>query len=180
MADQVQITPGSGVSIITDEVTDGTLGTGQVQVMKIMDATVNGTNKLVITAAGAAQVVFPSAQAVTLSSGTLTGITNPIDVSAATVPVKASRAATSAVTTVAAAASSTTLISSNANRLGVVIRNDSSSVLYIRDNASVVTSANATVKLDAGGMYANYLWTGEIRGIWASATGNAVITEYSA
>jgi hypothetical protein len=56
MADNVAITPGSGKTVLADEVTDGTLGTGIVQIVKIMDATLDGTNKLIVSAAGAAKV----------------------------------------------------------------------------------------------------------------------------
>lgn len=56
MADNVNITPGSGNIIAADEVVDGTLGTVKVQYTKIMDATLGSTNKLIITAAGAAKV----------------------------------------------------------------------------------------------------------------------------
>jgi hypothetical protein len=52
MADNVNITPGSGVVVGTDEVTDGTLGTVQIQYVKIMDGTLNGTNKLSVNSSG--------------------------------------------------------------------------------------------------------------------------------
>lgn len=48
MSDNVQITPGTGATIGTDEVTDSTLGTVQIQYTKLMDGTLNGTNKSVI------------------------------------------------------------------------------------------------------------------------------------
>lgn len=56
MADNVPVTPGSGKTIATDEVTDGTLGTVQVQFIKLMDGTLDSTNKLSVSAAGAARV----------------------------------------------------------------------------------------------------------------------------
>ena len=39
-----------------DEVTDGSLGTAKVQLNKIMDGTVNGTNKMTVDTDGAAKV----------------------------------------------------------------------------------------------------------------------------
>lgn len=45
MADNVEITEGSGKLIATDEVVDGTLGTVNVQYVKLMDGTLNGTSK---------------------------------------------------------------------------------------------------------------------------------------
>lgn len=54
MSDNVDITPGSGKTILADEVTEGTLGTGVVQFMKIMDGTLNGTTKAAVGANGLA------------------------------------------------------------------------------------------------------------------------------
>lgn len=46
MADNVTLNSMSGgATVATDEVTDGTLGTVQVQYVKIMDGTLNGTTK---------------------------------------------------------------------------------------------------------------------------------------
>lgn len=58
MADNVNIKDFGGVSVpvMTDEVTDGTLGTAQVQYAKIMDGTLNSSNKLIITTTGRAQI----------------------------------------------------------------------------------------------------------------------------
>jgi hypothetical protein len=44
MADTVTL-PGTGAVVATDEVTDGTLGTVQVQYVKIMDGDLNSTTK---------------------------------------------------------------------------------------------------------------------------------------
>lgn len=54
MADNVDITPGSGNTVAADEVVDGTLGTVKVQYIKIMDGTIDGTNKATVTANGLA------------------------------------------------------------------------------------------------------------------------------
>ena len=56
MADNIAVTPGSGKTVLADEVVDGTLGTGVAQFVKLMDGTLDGTNKLVITSSGAATV----------------------------------------------------------------------------------------------------------------------------
>ncbi len=81
---------------------------------------------------------------------------------------------------VAASASSVTLLSSNASRKKVVIYNDSTSAsLYVRLNASAATSSNFTYKLYPSGYLEEYNYTGEIRGIWSAASGNARITEYA-
>lgn len=59
MADGVT-TGTTGVAILTDEVTEGTLGTGQVQYVKLMDGAIDGTNKLSISSGGAASVTLTS------------------------------------------------------------------------------------------------------------------------
>src|SRR5579872_6576893 len=54
MAENVQITPGTGVTIGADSVIDGTLGSAQIQYIKIMDGTIGGTNKAAVTIHGLA------------------------------------------------------------------------------------------------------------------------------
>lgn len=72
MADNVTL-PGTGSSIATDEVTDGTLGTVQVQFAKIMDGTLDSTNKLIVDSSGRAKVDASGvAVPVTDNSGSLT------------------------------------------------------------------------------------------------------------
>jgi hypothetical protein len=84
MADNVDVTPGSGATIAADEITDPTLGTVKVQVVKVMDATLGGTNKLIIDANGAAtisgsttliDIALPSSGTVTVN---VTGATSNI------------------------------------------------------------------------------------------------------
>jgi hypothetical protein len=67
MADNVTITPGSGNVVAADEVTDGTLGQVKVQYIKLMDGTLDSTNKAVVDATGDVQVDvnnFPASQTV--------------------------------------------------------------------------------------------------------------------
>lgn len=52
MADNVSITAGSGTVVAADEVSDGTLGSCKVQYVKIMDGTIDGTNKLTVSSSG--------------------------------------------------------------------------------------------------------------------------------
>lgn len=56
MADNFTITQGSGTTIGADEVVDGTLGTIKTQFIKIMDGTLDSTNKLIVTSSGAVKV----------------------------------------------------------------------------------------------------------------------------
>lgn len=57
MADTVTVNVSSGTAVIaTDQVTDGTLGTVQVQYTKLMDATLDSTNKAIVSSSGALKV----------------------------------------------------------------------------------------------------------------------------
>jgi hypothetical protein len=60
MADNVTL-PGTGEVVLADELTDGTLGTGKVQYVKLMDGAVNGTSKASVGASGLAVDVQGSA-----------------------------------------------------------------------------------------------------------------------
>lgn len=60
MADNVAITSGSGTQIGADEVTDGTLGTVKVQFVKLMDGSLDSTNKLVIDSSGQMKMTLAS------------------------------------------------------------------------------------------------------------------------
>lgn len=98
----------------------------------------------------------------------------------ATDPVKP---ATGTLANVAASASSVTLLAANAARKGAMITNDSSALLYVKLAASAASTTSYTVVL-AGAAAAPFVYyevpfgfAGEIRGIWASATGNARVTE---
>lgn len=86
---------------------------------------------------------------------------------------------TSALTNVAASASNVTVLALNAQRKGATIYNDSTVVLYLKLGATA-SATSFTVKLQPDAYYevpAEY--TGIIDGIWASATGNARVTEIS-
>lgn len=94
-------------------------------------------------------------------------------------PVKST---TGATTSVAGNAGNVTLLASNANRLGATVFNDQAvggPILYLKLGATASTSSY-TVQLTANSYYevpGNY--SGIIDGIWASAAGNARITELS-
>jgi hypothetical protein len=64
MSDNVAVTPGSGKTVLADEVTDGTLGTGVVQMIKIMDGTLDGTTKAAVGARGLAVDIGAAAAAI--------------------------------------------------------------------------------------------------------------------
>lgn len=130
------------------------------------------------TMANSTPVVLASDQSAISVTGTFFQATQPVSI-AATVAVKELRSATGAQTSVAGSASSVTLLASNANRLGASIYNDSTAILYVRFQATASTS-NFSVKLFPDDFYeVPFGYTGIIDGIWASATGNARVTEYT-
>ena len=82
--------------------------------------------------------------------------------------------------TVTSSASVQTLIAENGNRVGLYIHNASTAILYIKVDGDATTS-NYTAKLEAGALYEmprNY-FTDQVTGIWASANGQANVTEIS-
>ena len=95
-----------------------------------------------------------------------------------TVATLETRPGTSTKSNVAAAAADTLLLASNANRRGSTIFNDSSAILYISLGTVAASTSSYTLQCAGLGFYeVPFSYTGEIRGIWASATGNARVCE---
>lgn len=95
------------------------------------------------------------------------------------VAVTSDKAATSTLSNVAASASNVTILATNANRKRVVIVNDSTATLYLKFGATA-SATSYTYILYGGDTYespSNPIYTGQIDGIWASATGAARVTE---
>lgn len=85
--------------------------------------------------------------------------------------------ATSTVTSVASSASNVNLLALNTARLGATIFNDSTVILYIK-MGTTASLTNYSVQVQASGYFEiPYGYTGNIDGIWASANGNARISE---
>jgi hypothetical protein len=85
--------------------------------------------------------------------------------------------ATTAVTQVASSASNVTLKAANVDRYGLTVHNDSTQVLYLKLGATA-SSTSYTVRMIAQSYYeVPYGYTGRVDGIWASANGNAYVTE---
>jgi len=91
-----------------------------------------------------------------------------------------SSSSTANKTNISASITDVLLLSSNTNRKGGVILNDSTSVLYLSCGTSTASTTSFTLKVDPYGYVElrNGEYTGEIRGIWASATGAARVTEF--
>lgn len=103
-----------------------------------------------------------------------TSATNPL-------PVAAPAATTGTRTSVAAATSSTPVLAANTARLGGIVWNDSTAVLYVGLGATTVSATSYTWQVMPGGyleLPAN--WTGQVLGIWSAVNGNARVTELTA
>lgn len=92
--------------------------------------------------------------------------------------VKEASVANATLTSVASSASSVTLWASNPQARGRMATNDSTAILYLAFGPTATTSAY-TVQIPASGYYElpGPLFTGVVSGIWASANGNARLTE---
>lgn len=77
---------------------------------------------------------------------------------------------------VAGSATSVTLLAANAARLEATITNDSTAVLYIKEG-STASATDFKFRLEQYDVYRTNNYTGIITGIWASATGNARVSE---
>ena len=90
-------------------------------------------------------------------------------------------ATTATLTNVASSASSVTLKALNANRLMLTIDNDSTVALFVKFGATS-SATSYTVKMEAGDYFEmpHPVYTGVVDGIWASAAGDARVTEITA
>jgi hypothetical protein len=87
------------------------------------------------------------------------------------------KSGTATLSNVASSATSVTLLSSNAARLGATVHNDSTQILYVKFGITA-SATSYTVKMVADAYYeVPFRYTGRIDGIWASANGNARVTE---
>lgn len=88
------------------------------------------------------------------------------------------RATTATLSNVAASATSVTVLAANTSRMGVIIVNDSTAILYLKFGTTASTTS-FTYKLNPGDTWemAAPVHTGVLDGIWSSATGSARVTE---
>lgn len=89
------------------------------------------------------------------------------------------------LSTVASSATSVTVLASNASRKGMAVYNDSTQILYLACSTTTASTSAYTVQIPSGGFFElpqtrdGSVYTGDIKGIWASANGNARVTEWS-
>lgn len=80
---------------------------------------------------------------------------------------------------VVGAASDTQILAAAATRKTFMVFNDSSAVLYLKFGTGASSSSHA-FQIQPGELYSDESrWTGVVNGIWASATGNARVTEFT-
>lgn len=85
---------------------------------------------------------------------------------------------TGTLSQVGSSATAVTVLAANTSRKGATIFNDSTQVLYLGLSNTTPTSSAYSVKMAAASYYeVPNGYNGIIKGIWASANGNAVVTE---
>lgn len=91
--------------------------------------------------------------------------------------------ATATRTQVADSATDVVILAANSSRIGAIIYNDSTAVLYLGLGTTATTTTNYTIQMAANSSYEiPFGFTGQIRGIWASDpnAGAARVTEITA
>ena len=88
------------------------------------------------------------------------------------------RAGAVTLSNVSSSVSSGTLLAANGDRIGVLVVNDSTAILYLKYGATA-SASSYSVKMEPGSYWEmpQPIYTGIIDGIWASANGAARITE---
>lgn len=146
MADLVTL-PGTGSVVLTDEVTDGTLGTGQAQLVKIIDGTINSTNKWIVDSDGAANVIQTGK-----TTATLTNVTS-------------------------AATSTSLLASNSAAHARMVFNDSTAILYLKFGTTASATSYTVQIPPGGYYEFPQPLYKGAVDGIWSAANGAARLTE---
>lgn len=90
------------------------------------------------------------------------------------------RSSTGTQSSVASSASSVTILAANTTRLGASVYNDSTQILYLLLASGTASSTNYTLQMASNTLYeVPFDYQGIIKGIWASANGNARVMEYT-
>jgi hypothetical protein len=111
-------------------------------------------------------------------AGVSGGVLTRVKVAASGQLYAAEVSSTGTESNVASSATDITILASNASRVGATIYNDSTAVLYVLLSNATSTTSLFTVKVASGGYYeVPFGYTGIVTGFWASATGNARVTE---
>ncbi len=159
MADNVAITAGSGTTVAADDV-------GGVLHQRVKLSL--GADGTAVDAVAGAGVVGTGVQRVTIATddSLLTAIIAP---------------STGTQSIVASSATDVTILAANSARKGFYVFNDSTQVLYLLLSNTTSSATVFTQKMAAGDSFsaAPGTYTGIVKGIWASANGNARVTEWT-
>lgn len=81
---------------------------------------------------------------------------------------------------VASSATSVEILAANKDRNGFTLYNDSSAILYLLLSDGTASTSVYTTQVAANGGFfeAPYNYRGAVNGIWATANGNARVTEF--
>ena len=140
---------------------------------KALDGNLLGTLGTAFSTAGKVDVKAAAGDIGDVNSGTI---------GASTLRTVAGGAATGTKSNVASSASSVTVLASNTSRKGAIIYNDSTQILYLDLSGGTASSSSYSVQIPSQGFFelpGPNLYNGAITGIWASANGNARVTEFS-
>lgn len=146
MSDLVTL-PGTGAVVLTDEVTHGTFGTGQAQVIKVIDGTANGTTGWIVESDGAADVVQ-----IGKTSATLTNVTS-------------------------AASNTSLLSSNAAARARMCFNDSTATLYLKFGTTASTTSFTVAIPPGGYYEFPQPLYKGAVDGIWSAANGAARMTE---
>lgn len=109
-----------------------------------------------------------------------------VDGSAVTQPVSLPTSpATGTITSVASSATDVSVLASNANRKGASVYNDSTQILYLACSNATSSTSVYTIQVASNAFFElppcrdGSVYTGVLKGIWASANGNARVTEWT-
>lgn len=165
----------SGAAVITDA--NGTL---QQYLRGIVKLLITGGTIILGAGANVIGAVTQSGTWTVQPGNTANTTAWKVDGSAVTQPTKETRSSTGTQTNVASSATDVTILASNANRVGGSVYNDSTAILYLLAGSGTSSTTNYSLQLAANDYFeipAHY--TGVLKGIWASATGNARVTEFT-
>jgi hypothetical protein len=96
-----------------------------------------------------------------------------------TITATSDTSATATISNVSGSASSVTILASNASRKKALVYNDSTAILYLLFGTGTASATNFSEKLFPEDSYELDVpvFTGQLTGVWASATGAARVTE---
>lgn len=119
-------------------------------------------------ASGTVNVRVSISSAVPPSSSVITG------------SVSINTSGTGTQSSVASSATDVTILAANTSRKGAAVYNDSTAILYLLVGSGTSSTSLYTVQVSPSAYYEiPYNYVGILKGIWASANGNARVTEFS-